>query len=167
MGEVILFPNFTGMNRYMKHMLAVVAALFFTLNSFGQIEAMQQKVDIATRFIVYMEKGKLKKAMHMIQADSLKAHPEVKESLKVASKAMKAAVKAGASLFINVTPDESFTRFICQCQYQMKGQTPENIYQCDVIYIDAQHEDISKVRFYDLPALEAKQQLTSDGLPRF
>ena len=167
MGKVILFPTFMGMNRYMKHMLAVITALFFTLNSFGQIEAMQQKADIATQFVVYLEEAKFKQAMDMIPYESQKAHREIKESIKKASESMNAAIKKGASLFISVTPDETFERFICQCQYQMKGQTPETIYQCDVIFIDAKNEDITNVRFYNLEALQAKKHLDSTGLPRF
>lgn len=145
-----------SMNRYMKHLLAVLAALFFAGQSFGQIEAMQQKVDISTNFIVLLEKGKIKRAMDMIQADSVKAHPELKTTLRNASREMKKAMKAGATLFIAITPNEEFTQFICNCKYQQKGQTPEDIYQVDVMFINAEGDDISKVRFFDLPALLEK-----------
>lgn len=148
----------------MKYTLAAFAALFFSLRLQAQVEAMQQKVDIATQFIVYLEKGKLKKAFRMIQPDTLRKYPQMKDSIRIAAAEMKAAMKTGAGLFISVTPNEEFTRFICQCQYQLKGNVPENIYQVDVIYNYAQNEDISKVRFFDrlkLETLYRKEQADS------
>ncbi|UYQ95907.1 hypothetical protein MKQ68_12430 [Chitinophaga horti] len=130
----------------MKHMLAVAAALLITMQSFAQIEAMQKKVDIATQFLTYVEKGKTKKALNMIQPDTLKARPELRPLVKDMTREARATLKQGAELFISVTPNEEFTLIVCDCYYRLKDEPPTVLYTISVVFNNAEGEDISLVR---------------------
>ncbi|RAJ00501.1 hypothetical protein LX64_04208 [Chitinophaga skermanii] len=126
-------------------LLGMVAGSFHKASA--QMEDMQAKVSTAGKFVYLLEDQKVRKALRLVNADTLDRQAGLKSRVQQAAKEMKAAKKTGAGLFFNVTPIGEDMRVLVVCQYQDKSNTNIILYEVSMLFDPGKDGKIGTLTF--------------------